>query len=368
MKLPTLYARSSTGAQLQWEIEIEDNKFRSISGQIDGQLTTSNWTVCAGKNLGKANATSPEQQAQKEAEALWKKKKDSGYFESLSEIDSEIFTEPMLAKNYEDYKDKLFFPIFSQPKLDGIRCVVKKTGMWSRNGKEIKSAPHIYQILSQLFTENPDLILDGELYCDKLFNNFNKICSLVKKTKPTNEDIKESESTIQYWIYDIVDPKLTFLERNKKVNEIITKLNNSSIKYVETEKVDSLSTLDSLYEKYVQDGFEGQMVRLNKVYENKRSKSLLKRKEFQDQEFIILDIIEGKGNKTGMAGAFLFKNAQGIEFNSNIKGDFEYLKEIWNNKTKYIGKQATVKYFNLTPEDQVPRFPYVIAIDRASYE
>ena len=104
------------------------------------------------------------------------------------------------------------------------------------------------------------------------------------------------------------------------------------------------------------------MIRLNTKYENKRSKNLLKRKDFQDKEYTILDIIEGEGNKAGMAGAMVFENELGIRFNSNIKGSREYLKELFVNKSELIGQQATVKFFNLTPDNQVPRFPYVIGI------
>jgi DNA ligase-1 len=117
-----------------------------------------------------------------------------------------------------------------------------------------------------------------------------------------------------------------------------------------------------LYENYIKEGFEGQMIRTDSKYENKRSKFLLKRKEFQDNEYVILDVIEGEGNKAGMAGAMVFENELGIRFNSNIKGNREYLKEIWLNKEEYKGKQATVKYFNLTPDNKLPRFPYVVAV------
>jgi hypothetical protein len=63
-----------------------------------------------------------------------------------------------------------------------------------------------------------------------------------------------------------------------------------------------------------------------------------------------------------MSGAMVFKNELGIEFNSNIKGNREFLKELWDNKEQYIGKLATVKFFNKTPTNHVPRFPYVIRI------
>ena len=57
-----------------------------------------------------------------------------------------------------------------------------------------------------------------------------------------------------------------------------------------------------------------------------------------------------------------FKNEDGKLFNSNVKGSWEFVEDLWKNKEKYIGKQATIKYFGLTPGDKIPRFPYVIAI------
>jgi len=365
MKLPMLFARTNTGATQSWVIEIVDNKYRTHYGQIDGEIQTTEWTICEGKNTGKKNETSANEQALKEAKATWKKKKESGYFDNAKDIDNDTFTEPMLAKSYDDYKDDLKYPVYSQPKLDGIRCVVKKDGMWSRNGKAIVSAPHVLVALKSFFDRFPDAILDGELYADKFANDFNAICSLVKKTKPTPQDLEDSAKNIQYWVYDWILPK-TFGDRNDDITTYVTSSN--VVRRVPTHLVDTITHLNELYEKYVDEGYEGQMVRTNGPYENKRSKHLLKRKEFQDSEFKILDIVEGVGNKSGMAGHMVFKNHKGIEFHSNIKGDREYLKELLKNKKKYIGKQATVKYFNLTPEDEIPRFPYVINIDRESYE
>jgi DNA ligase-1 len=366
MKLPILYARTNTGAVQTWTIEVVENKYRTHHGQLDGAIQTTEWTVCYGKNVGKKNGTTDNEQAEKDAKSLWKKKKESGYFTDIKNIDNDVFTEPMLAKNYDDYKDELKYPLYCQPKLDGIRCLVKKTGMWSRNGKPILSAPHVLIALKDYFEKYPNDILDGELYCDKLAHDFNKICSLVKKTVPTASELKESAETIQYWVYDKVSPTQKFSDRHE---DITVNVNNSVIiRKVPTHFVQTINQLNELFEKFVEEGYEGQMVRIDAPYENKRSKYLLKRKEFQDAEFTILDIIEGEGNKTGMAGKMLFKNPKGISFRSNIKGDRNYLKMLLKNKGAFIGKQATVKYFNLTPGDEVPRFPYVINIDRQSYE
>src|SRR5581483_10588368 len=125
------------------------------------------------------------------------------YFEDLSQIDSATFNSPMLAFEYEKVTTKrpLIFPAYSQPKLDGMRCICRKDGMWSRNGKPIVSAPHIRQILEPFFTMW-NLELDGEIYNHKFKDNFNKLISLAKKTKPTKEDLEESSKYLQYWVYD----------------------------------------------------------------------------------------------------------------------------------------------------------------------
>ena len=361
MKLPTLYARTQTGAIQQWSVYIEENKYQTVFGQVDGKLQTTNWTICQGTNMGRSNERSPEQQAEFEAEALWKKKKDSGYFENISDIDISKFVEPMLAKNFEDYKDKISFPVYCQPKLDGIRCVVTKDGMHSRNGKEFNSCPHIQEQLKDFFSKHPDVVLDGELYNHDLKHDFNKITSLVKKTKPTQKDLCETGDLVEYWIYDVVIGESVFDKRSLFIKEELTN-KTKNIKVVVTDTAVNQNELDQHYASYLNQGYEGQMVRVNKLYENKRSKSLLKRKEFQDREYTILNVIEGEGNKTGMAGAMVFKNELGISFNSNIKGDRDYLKEIWADKQSFIGKAATVKFFNLTPDNKLPRFPYVIKV------
>jgi DNA ligase-1 len=100
---------------------------------------------------------------------------------------------------------------------------------------------------------------------------------------------------------------------------------------------------------------------LNKPYEQKRSKYLLKRKEFDDTEFEIIDIFEGEGNRANMAGYATIKLDDGRTCKSNIKGNQEWLKELLDNAKTVKGKMATVRHFKRTP-DGIPRFPYVITI------
>lgn len=364
MKLPTLYSRASTGKILEYVIEVEDNKYRTVTGYADGKKVTTEWTECFGKNIGRSNETTPAQQALSEATAKHQKKKDLGAFEHIADIDNEIHFEPMLAKKWENEKSKIKYPIYSQPKLDGIRCIVTKNGMFTRNGKPLISAPHIFESLKHLFDETPNLVLDGELYADKFANDFNAICSLVKKTKPTADDLKESADKIEYHIYDLPSAKYAFSMRFNVLQETPFP---GCCKVVNTYLLSSDEEVDAKLAEYLEAGYEGQMLRLDLPYENKRSKSLLKHKQFTDEEYAIIGVEEGEGNKAGMVGAFVFENANGDTFRGSPKFGWEDCKNFWSARADLIGKSATVKYFNLTP-DGIPRFPVVINIGREDYE
>ena len=369
MKFQTIYKATKTGATQEWTIEVVGNKYRTHSGQVGGVITTNEWTAVYGKNLGKLNETTDKEQALKEANAKRIKKLESGYFEDMLNINQTQYFEPMLAAKWEDYKDKIQYPIYSQAKLDGIRCIVTKNGMFSRNGKAIISAPHIFDSLRNLFVVNPDLIFDGELYADKFANDFNTIVSLVKKTKPTDADLAESKKQIEYHIYDLPSSKKNFLHRAYDLG-ILFETYLEMGKYcrlVDTRKAENEDSVMEQYGLLVDAGYEGQILRVDAPYENKRSKSLLKHKSFVDEEYQILDIVEGEGNRSGTAGYMVFETGEGKRFKSNVKGTWDETAEMLKSKKELIGKQATIKYFNLTP-DGIPRFPYVINIDRNSYE
>ena len=394
MKLDTLYKKTTIGKTQTWEIEVSGNKFRTISGQSDGKKITNNWTVCEGKNVGKKNATSGEEQALKEAEAKHKKKLEAGYHLNLKNISKKRFYEPMLA---QDFKNKnrqkevmgeldgsgVGDAVFSQPKLDGIRCIAMREGLFTRSGKKIVAVPHIHEALEPFFEKYPNATLDGELYNHKYKDDFNKIIHLVRKQNLTEEHLEDS-LMVEYHIYDApvigkdnpfrkggcYTEKDYFSDRSAVLEAQFANLELnqgqcahwiSPLVLVETIEIHGREQLDRCYEDYIEAGYEGQMIRLDGPYENKRSPRLLKRKEFVDEEYTILGYEEGEGNRTGTIKHFKFKNKDGREFNSNVKGSFSYLTKLLEIADTLIGKDATIKYFNLTP-DGVPRFPYVIAI------
>jgi DNA ligase-1 len=360
-----IYKRATNGKINKWTIEVESNKYRTISGYSDGVQTTSEWTICEGKNIGKKNETTDTEQAKLEAEAMYRKRKELGYFENINECDTQVYFQPMLAKDWNDEKHKVKFPVASQRKYDGVRCIIKSDGMWSRNGKQIISAPHIYESLKELFETNPDLVLDGELYTDKEFD-FNKIISCVKKTKPTLDDLNKSKEYIKYFIYDLASDDNSFnIRYNTLKNMFDKKQFPITCVLANIDIIQNESEINKYHDQYVSEGFEGQIIRiLEGKYENKRSKFLLKNKVFNDDEFIIIGVKEGLGKLSGKVGKLVFQN-----FESAVNGEHSYLEELWNKKDKLIGLTATVRYFGLTTTDiPVPRFPKVINIGRETYE
>jgi ATP-dependent DNA ligase len=102
-----------------------------------------------------------------------------------------------------------------------------------------------------------------------------------------------------------------------------------------------------IYQEYVDDQYEGAMVRLNGPYEHKRSSLLMKMKPEDDSEGVILDIQEGVGNWAG-TGKIISLRWKNKEFNATFKGTHEQAVEFLKNKNKWIGKTVTFLYNGLT--------------------
>jgi ATP-dependent DNA ligase len=355
-KLPTLYKYNTKNKAQQWEIIVEGNSFYTIEGLVDGKLTISSSTLCESKNVGKSNETTPQEQAFFEAKAKWQKKLDEGYNEVLT---TQVkFIKPMLAQKYEDYK-KLMFKnrTFIQPKLDGLRCVNGSNKQMSRTGKEYLSTPHLNQSTT---------LLDGELYSHEYKHDFNTIVSLCRKTKPTKEDIELSSKIIEYWIYDLPNDGRVFSKRFEDVLKLVEL--NPMFKVVPTYEVFNEEDIEKYHLQFIEEGYEGSIIRMDMGgYENKRSKQLLKKKDWMDEEFTILDIESGKGQLSEIAARLILQLPNGETFNSALNCNHEEMSRIFVNKESIIGRQATVKFFDYTPDGK-PRFPKVVVIDRWSFE
>jgi len=255
---------------------------------------------------------------------------------------------PMLAykvdKKPVDWSEKVFI----QPKLDGVRCIFTKDGAYSRTGKEFKNLAHIKYDLTDFFRKHPNVILDGELYNHALKDDFEKIISLVRKQKPTDQDAREAEDLVQYHVYDTIAEGIDYEDRFNWLTRYLPIA--ASMTLIKNTVVDSYDEAKMLHNVHLAQGYEGSMLRLNKPYEQKRSYNLQKFKDFNDTEATIIGYEAGKGKFTGLIGKFFMQDDDGNEFGCPIgKGyNFADRKAILDNVHDYIGQRATFTYFQRT--------------------
>lgn len=359
----TLYKKDSKGKVREWRMEVQGDAYRTVAGLADGQQVTSEWKIAHPKNIGKANGTTGEEQAIAEVEALYKKRLEREYHLSVNDINTARFFKPMLATSWEKRVSKIKFPIWFQPKLDGIRCITNKDGMFSREGKKFVSVPHIEESLKSFFAQYPDAVLDGELYNHDLKDDFNEIVSIVKKTKPTAEDLAKSKEIAQYHVYDFPSVDSTFLDRYDALDLVQC----DYVMKVYTVECKIAFDADLAYNEALAAGYEGGIYRFDEEYQQKRSNFLIKRKEFEDAEFKILRIEEGQGNWAGYAKRVVFQNDDGREVGSGLKGNRELCRKVLLEADQYIGGEVTVQFFTRTP-DGVPRFPIAKALFKGKRE
>ena len=262
---------------------------------------------------------------------------------------------PMLAYPVSTKPIDYSKPTFIQPKLDGVRCVIQYENMgleyevkaYSRTGKEWKNIDHILEQLKPFFTKYPNVILDGELYNHDLRDNFEKIISLVRKTKPTDEDRQEASELTQFHCYDIIDEELPFDQRAEFVNQSLMLL-GGSIYTVTTTQVNSEAQAKYYHNCNLKDGYEGSIVRTNNTYHCKRSHNLRKFKDFHDSEAILINWVEGKGKRIGTIGKFQAIDSEGNIFGIPVMDKFKYLQDNFVEMQGWVGKEATFTYFERT--------------------
>ena len=270
---------------------------------------------------------------------------------------------PMLAYPVSDKPINYNEPVFMQPKLDGVRCLIQanvkrhiltpdlneiEVKAYSRTGKEWKNIDHILFNLKSWFALNPDVILDGELYNHDLKDDFEKIISLVRKQKPTDLDALESADMVQFHCYDIIDETKTFEERSKFIAQTVPR--NHCVKHVPTMLVPTESQAKVNHARNLDSGYEGSILRTNDKYACKRSHNLRKFKDFSDAEATIIGYLDGKGKRTGTLGKFIMQDDEGMEFGCPPGKGYTYkdLKNMLDNIGDYIGQRATFTFFERT--------------------
>jgi len=358
--LPPLYSKNEDGSINIWSIMVNNNTIITQFGRVGGAIQTTSDTIKEGKNEGKANATTPFEQAVKEAKSKWTKKKKSGYVETKAaagagQVDAVIEggIEPMLAHKFRDHAHKISYPAYVQPKLDGIRCIaILKNGkctLWSRTRKPITGVPHIAIHIERAFAGKGDVVLDGELFNMEFKADFEKIVSYVRQVKPA-----AGHEIVQYHIYDTVRVG-SFAQRSEWIKANVP-AEHIALKVVDTVVVQNEDEVAGYFNECLQAGYEGAMVRNAKSpYKNARSYDLQKVKEMQEEDYPIVGVEEGRGRMAGMA-IFVCKTESGKTFSAKMEGRLDDLRQYLTNHALWKGKLLSVRFQNLTA-DGIPRFP-----------
>lgn len=372
----TLFKVHSSGQVGDWKIHVSANDdgtaciTRESTKVIGGKAVVTATLVREGKNVGRSNETSAIQQAIKDASSKVCKQLDKGYVVEPPKVGEKAtnrlnLPKPMLAYPKDKIKNfgELPKPYFVQPKLDGHRMLatVLPSGelvMYSRGGKPI-DVPHIKHYLQGLYKSGlwDGTVLDGELYAHG--KTLQEISRLVKKHRPETAELR-------YFVYDIVDEVRPYEQRHLKLMEILGPETNV-VQLLEVVELSEMTHVESIHSINLREGYEGSIVRLNQSgYEDgKRSKQLIKMKDFVDDEFEIVSWSEGKPyikeSGTYRVPVFTCATKEGKQFNVTAMGNMEEKHHFFTIADTLIGKKLTVKYFNLTM-DGVPNLPVALRL------
>ena len=364
-----LYALSSTGKIKMWHAEVLDTSptatINIIHGYDDGKKQLTAKDITSGKNIGKANETTPYEQAVLEVDSKAQKKIDEGYCEDKSNLTVPIL--PMLAHPFTKRKHNISWPAVVQPKIDGVRCTCTiqndNVVMFTRKGKPFTIMPHLIQdlmlFLTRLSNEIPNFYLDGELYSDTL--TFQELAGTVRRESNDLEYLKQ----IHYRVFDCFDldnPNWIFSHRWKHIKDAYSQYPRPYIRLVESVLVNTEEEVYTNHGKYIQQGYEGIMIRnVDGIYKLKhRSSDLQKYKQFLDDEFKIINYKEGEGNETGCV-IWQCETPNSQTFWVRPQGTREEREVLYTNGSKYIGSKLTVRYQELT-DDGIPRFPVGLCV------
>ena len=371
-----LYKRNNKNKTTQWNIEVVPsstvtNAYEIITtfGEVGGSIQTHTKYLDKGKVKRTVN-----EQAISEAKSKWNEKKNKEAFSlSIESLGSVRIVRPMLANTFDKTKYnttkeskayKIPFPCYVQRKYDGIRCIshIENNNMVleSRKGIAFSNFNTISQKLVQLLSSYPTYYLDGELYTDLLpFEQING-ATRISQEKATATDL-ENINKIKYHIYDVYcpeNPEMTYKDRMVILNDLKNVLNITDVVcIVHTDYAESMEDVKRWHDLYVQEGFEGIMLRdpIGTYEIDKRSKYLQKYKEFMEEEFIIVGFHDGEGLDKGLI-IWECQTENGMKFSAKPRGTHEHRREMFEKATQYIGKKLTV-IFQEYSTDGVPRFP-----------
>ena len=275
--------------------------------------------------------------------------------------------EVQLANKIDDsnYYKLLKEDVYVSTKLDGIRSIyLCNNGLFSRSGRKMTGYEEVVNNLKKINNYLSKLgydimLFDGEMYsCDL---HFQEIISLTSKKDGDRSGVKFNMFAV--WS-DKFNSWNDVVECNKHINEAISFFKIDNISIVEQHKVEFLceesmyNKILSLNEKFVNEGYEGVMVRpCSSKYEFKRGNSLLKYKSFKECDCAVIDIIEGEGKYAETLGKIEVRclDITGLDYKTiTAKCGSGFTDEerdlIWNNKKEFYDKIVEIKYLEVTED------------------
>ena len=266
----------------------------------------------------------------------------------------------MLANKYFEHQDKVEGKHFYlTEKLDGIRCIATvedgAVRLFTRQGQPIEEA---YEIFSDLITVHRNVghgfVLDGEL----LISDRDNIPSKEQYKRTTNIVRKEGVKTgITYNVFDVLDLDAfesrscdtPYYLRRQKLETYVQDLSHVKILPILYHGSDTSKIMEHLN---IQRGLnhEGVMVNLaDEPYQFNRTNALLKVKVMQDCDLEITGVQEGQGKFSGTLGA-LVVDYKGTPVGVGSGLSDEFRRAVWSNPNAYIGRVATIQYFEETQD------------------
>lgn len=271
--------------------------------------------------------------------------------------------------------DKVNFPIYVSTKFDGIRALVIDGVVYSRSLKPIRNK-HV----QKLFGKPEYNGLDGELIVGDIYAKdvFQKTTSGVMS--------EDGEPEVTYYVFDIFTNNTeTYKERLYNLNDKFVLDQHPHVVATQQLYIQTKEELTALLSKEKVKGGEGLIGRNPKgKYKYGRStpkeQFSMKFKFFEQEEFEVVGFTERMHNtneqtrdelgyaerssaKDGLVpmntlGSLVLKYKD-TTFSCGTGFDDKLRQEIWDNKTEYLGKLASIRYMSVGSKD-LPRVPSFI--------
>jgi hypothetical protein len=297
-----------------------------------------------------------------------------------------------------DSNAKLPYPVATETKLDGLRITLVFTDgkgvAKTRSGKEYNEV--LEHILSSLGPVVKTGAADGEIMADwektgplstyggkRYKSPWGKTSAMLKTgmskgvfnpDRITPEMWVELRRDLKFWAFDqmtldVYDPAIAldntpFHERRANLVATIEKTGDDSpIKLMEQIIVNNRQELDDAHTYFLQQEHEGSMIKLlDAPYFPDRTSAMLKRKELEFIDGVILEVLPGKGRNAKWAGSYRVRLQSGAETSCNIRGDANR-KDHWDRRSELVGTHLEMtQQKDAKAVSETARFPVAIRV------